>query len=238
MHTAALEFFDHCHAEPDTDRVIARFMEAIGSYGFEVAAAGAWVGVGAARAHRFYFNNWPQDWLDLYNERNFFRDDPMVLETHRRMTPFLWSEMHASRSFTSIGAEVAKAAAEYGWAEVMGVPIHGPASYQGLVSFAARTPLQLDATDRALLRALAVAIHDRLHESSGTGQASQPEVPLTTREVECMRWVAAGKTDADIAAILGIAPPTVHYHVERVKKKFRTGSRTEAVAYLVLAGTI
>jgi LuxR family quorum sensing-dependent transcriptional regulator len=238
MHTAALEFFDHCQSEPDTDRVIARFMEAIGSYGFEVATAGAWVGVGAARAHRFYFNNWPQDWLDLYNERNFFRDDPMVLETHRRMTPFLWSELQGSRNFTSIGAEVTNAARDYGWAEVMGVPIHGPASYQGLVSLAARKPLRLGATDRALLRALSVAIHDRLHESAGKGDASQPEVQLTQREMECMRWVAAGKTDADIAAILGIATPTVHYHVERVKKKFRTGSRTEAVAYLVLAGTI
>ncbi len=53
-----------------------------------------------------------------------------------------------------------------------------------------------------------------------------------------MRWVATGKSDAEIAAILGIAAPTVHYHVERVKKKFRTSSRTEAVAYLMLAGTI
>ncbi|WP_258052358.1 LuxR C-terminal-related transcriptional regulator [Mesorhizobium sp. INR15] len=53
-----------------------------------------------------------------------------------------------------------------------------------------------------------------------------------------MRWVAAGKTDAEIGIILGIAAATAHYHVEQVKKKAGTRSRSEAVALLVLAGTV
>jgi LuxR family quorum sensing-dependent transcriptional regulator len=53
-----------------------------------------------------------------------------------------------------------------------------------------------------------------------------------------MRWVAAGKTDAEIGIILGIAAATAHYHVEQVKKKAGTRSRSEAVALLVLAGNI
>ncbi len=86
------------------------------------------------------------------------------------MTPFLWSEMADSCSFTRQGAAVVEAGREYGWAEAMGIPIHGPASYQGLVSFAARKPVSLSATDRALLRAMAIAIHDRFHASAGAGR--------------------------------------------------------------------
>ncbi len=68
-HTAALEFLDLCATGLDTDMIVPRLMDTIGRFGFEVATAGAWIGVGAARAHRFYFNNWPQDWLDLYEAR-------------------------------------------------------------------------------------------------------------------------------------------------------------------------
>jgi len=236
--TAALAFLDRCADEPDANVVVERFMATIGEFGFEVAAAGAWIGVGGARAHRFYFNTWPKDWLALYEARQFFVNDPMVLETRRRMTPFLWSEMTDSGSFTREGIEVVTAGRAYGWMEVLGFPIHGPASYQGLVSLAARTSLTLSASDRALLRTVALAVHDRLHASTGPSEITPPDVQLTRREVDCMRWVAAGKTDAEIGAILGVAAPTVHYHVERVKKKFKTSSRTEAVAYLTLAGTI
>jgi DNA-binding CsgD family transcriptional regulator len=65
------------------------------------------------------------------------------------------------------------------------------------------------------------------------------DVPeLSKREVECMKWVAAGKTDWETAQILGISRSTAHFHVERVKKKLRKSSRTEAVAILVLHGLI
>jgi DNA-binding CsgD family transcriptional regulator len=37
---------------------------------------------------------------------------------------------------------------------------------------------------------------------------------LTPREVEVMRWVARGKTNSEIAAVLYISPGTVRSHVE------------------------
>lgn len=236
-----LDFLEICGTEPDAMVVIERFMAAIQMFGFEFTSAGAWIGAGGAggaRAYRFYFNNWPADWFELYAAKGFVEHDPMVLETRRRMTPLLWSEMAATRTFTVEGAAVVAAGVEYGWAEVMGVPIHGPASYQGLVTVATRSPVTLTAAERALLRVMALSVHDRAHEAVGLGQASQPQVHLSARETECMGWVAAGKTDAEVGIILGIAPATAHYHVESVKKKLGSHSRSEAVALLVLAGMI
>jgi LuxR family quorum sensing-dependent transcriptional regulator len=103
---------------------------------------------------------------------------------------------------------------------------------------AARKQLTLSPIERALLRGMAIAVHDRAHASVGLGETAPPPVNLTQRELDCMRWVAAGKTDAEIGIILGIATATAHYHVEHVKKKFHTGSRSEAVALLVLAGIV
>ena len=235
---AGLEFLELCSSEADVTKVIERFLETIKLFGFQVSAGGGWVGVGATRAHRFYFNNWPKDWLDLYLAKGFFDVDPMVIETRRRMTPFLWSEMGDAQSFTVEGKQVIEAGRAYGWSEVMGVPIHGPAGYQGLVSVASMSPVSMSGSDRALLHAMALAVHDRAHAAVGHGDSTRPPIILTPREAECMRWVAAGKTDAEIGIILGIAAATAHYHVEQVKKKAGTRSRSEAVALLVLAGNI
>jgi DNA-binding CsgD family transcriptional regulator len=64
--------------------------------------------------------------------------------------------------------------------------------------------------------------------------SSQPQVPsdlpLTAREREVLHWLGGGKTDRDIAAILGISPRTVHKHLQRIYEKLGVETRTAAVA--------
>jgi DNA-binding CsgD family transcriptional regulator len=54
--------------------------------------------------------------------------------------------------------------------------------------------------------------------------------PLTPRERDVLHWLAAGKTDRDIATILGISPRTVHKHLQRIYEKLGVENRTAAVA--------
>ena len=54
---------------------------------------------------------------------------------------------------------------------------------------------------------------------------------LSTREVEVLRLVARGLSDAQIAERLVISPHTVHRHVANVRAKLRLPSRAAAVAY-------
>jgi len=51
---------------------------------------------------------------------------------------------------------------------------------------------------------------------------------LTTREAEVLRWVAAGKSDAQIGAILGISARTVQKHLQNVYDKLGVENRTAA----------
>lgn len=53
-------------------------------------------------------------------------------------------------------------------------------------------------------------------------------LPLTAREHDVLRWVAAGKTDRDIAAILAISHRTVHKHLQRIYTKLGVETRTAA----------
>lgn len=53
---------------------------------------------------------------------------------------------------------------------------------------------------------------------------------LTPREAEVLHWVAAGKTNRDIARILDISPRTVTKHLEHVFVKLGVETRTAAAA--------
>jgi len=58
----------------------------------------------------------------------------------------------------------------------------------------------------------------------------QTEVLLTAREREVLAWVARGKTNAEIARLLWLAPSTVRKHLENVYAKLGVNTRTAAVA--------
>jgi DNA-binding CsgD family transcriptional regulator len=53
--------------------------------------------------------------------------------------------------------------------------------------------------------------------------------PLTAREREVLQWVAAGKTDRDVAAIVGASVRTVHKHLQNIYAKLGVETRTAAV---------
>jgi DNA-binding CsgD family transcriptional regulator len=63
--------------------------------------------------------------------------------------------------------------------------------------------------------------------------ARAPAVPrqqsLTAREREVLQWVAAGKTNAQIGAILSASPRTVGKHLENIYEKLGVETRTAAV---------
>lgn len=56
-----------------------------------------------------------------------------------------------------------------------------------------------------------------------------PLAVLTAREREVLEWLAAGKTNRDIAAIVGARPRTVEKHLERIYEKLGVENRTAAV---------
>jgi DNA-binding CsgD family transcriptional regulator len=58
---------------------------------------------------------------------------------------------------------------------------------------------------------------------------SNSALGLTRREIEVLAWVAAGKTNAETAELLSIAPGTVKKHLDHIYAKLGVGTRTEAV---------
>ena len=79
---------------------------------------------------------------------------------------------------------------------------------------------------------------DRLCAAERPALAVAPEVvaryAMTPREAEVLSWVALGKTDRDVAALLQCSPRTVHKHLQRVYAKLGVETRTAAVMRAVV----
>jgi LuxR family maltose regulon positive regulatory protein len=76
----------------------------------------------------------------------------------------------------------------------------------------------------------AYALH-LLGAMEAAAAAKQPLVePLSARELEVLRWVAAGYSNQEIAQELVIAVSTVKKHIHNIYGKLEVGSRTQAVA--------
>jgi DNA-binding NarL/FixJ family response regulator len=72
----------------------------------------------------------------------------------------------------------------------------------------------------------------RLAKDSGASMPEQfsSELGLTTREGEVLSWLSKGKTNRDIAQILGLSPRTVDKHLEQIYAKLGVENRTAAAA--------
>jgi len=77
----------------------------------------------------------------------------------------------------------------------------------------------------------------RLAKEAGSDLSAElsSEFGLTTREGEVLSWLSKGKTNRDIAQILGLSPRTVDKHLEQIYSKLGVENRTAAAAIAVTA---
>ena len=66
--------------------------------------------------------------------------------------------------------------------------------------------------------------------SSDTPASFRSDLGLTSREGEVLSWLSKGKTNRDIAQILGLSPRTVDKHLEQIYAKLGVENRTAAAA--------
>jgi DNA-binding CsgD family transcriptional regulator len=177
-------------------------------------------------------------WHDHYWHQNYFPIDPCLPWAHKSRKPASWRDLNYL-------AETEKqkklfAEAEEALGEGFIVPVHDHQSMGAFVLVG--RDADLGARARPLLRILCYGFLERaedlsegyrLLEDSGLplhqGHNITPVKGLTARQIECLHWVGAGKTDWAIGEILGLSESTVHRHVERAKARLGVGTRIQAV---------
>jgi LuxR family transcriptional activator of bioluminescence operon len=75
-----------------------------------------------------------------------------------------------------------------------------------------------------------LAVLDRKEEARGIG--------LTSREIQCLQWLATGLRNDRIAERAGISVATVRFHLNNARLKLNSTTREQAVARAVAMGLI
>lgn len=61
---------------------------------------------------------------------------------------------------------------------------------------------------------------------------------LSGREIDCLHWASAGKSNPEIGTILSVSPNTVHFHLKNAYRKLDVTSRVTAVGKARTLGLI
>lgn len=99
------------------------------------------------------------------------------------------------------------------------------------------TPQELE-SKQSLYRLLIIALQHLSQLILAARHREQHAADFTRRQIEILKWVADGKTNEDIAHILGISSHTVNYHTKQILDKTSTQNRHNAAMSAFIAGVI
>lgn len=126
---------------------------------------------------------------------------------------------------------------------VLMLSMHSEATYvRTCVDAGARGYLLKNAMDLELVEAVKqIAAGDQVFDSRLTllppGKASGPE-PLTARELEVLQLIVHGKSNKDIALVLGLSANTVSVHRANLMQALGVHNTAELVVYAVRNGLV
>ncbi|MDX3976691.1 helix-turn-helix transcriptional regulator [Shinella sp.] len=180
-------------------------------------------------AERLLVSNWPADLVRKYDAMNLFHASRLAIETGMTKLPVQGdSSLLAPSDFESGQAGEAIALAEsHGLSASTALLMHSTTSDPYLMVFSGTRP-PLARPELTELHFAALQLFECLEKTFVAATAGREK--LSSREVECLRWAAAGKSSDEIAVILGISVYTVSSYFKSATRKLQAVNRMQAIA--------
>jgi len=232
----AVEFYTELQKQDSIDACALIFKGAIEKFGFDTFACGE-----VDLAHRdrnvFYIIDWPESWRKFYIGNGLLDRDPLIGALSARRKSFTWSDLRKDKTISQIGRDAIRLAAEYGWSEGLAVAVPRGETRFGLVSLVGHSE-DLVSYDRALLCLMSECLLARIRSLERRPTLPAPPAGLSMREIDCIRLVALGYSDREIADTLSISQSTAHQHVEGGRRKLHAKTRAHMAALGVSLGIV
>lgn len=187
---------------------------------------------------------WIDPALEYWKDRGFALRSPFVHAARYSAEPFYFERgtlktWRPARWLSRI--EAGEAAREFGIGAAIIAPAHLPGGIIGAVVWASPDADlavgEMFEAQAPRLHALVHCLMGAYHEALGDTALADP-VRLTRREIQCLKWAAAGKTDGEISQIMQISAPTVRFHVTNAARKLGVAGRSQAVRHAVALGYV
>ncbi|MFY0596108.1 MAG: LuxR family transcriptional regulator [Cognatishimia sp.] len=226
----SLELFS-LHDAPRSDELYANYLSDIcETFGFDDAA---YAGINPAGGTMHAYVTYSEEWQNHYQEQGLHNLDPTLHTAMKSIAPVDWSRLSRDANFRRVFND----ASEFGVSERgTTIPIRGPYGEFGMLSVTRDCSEQEWKKQRrsvmAELQKIASHVHDHVMTSAPiTRFLHHPN--LSKREIEILQWIAAGKSQQDIADILNISNRTVEVHLRSSRNKLFALTTAQAVGRAV-----
>lgn len=230
-----MRLFDLSRA-PDNEERFPRFMETVQEeFSVDYVSYAATI---PSSEGMHIFTTYPESWKRHYNTEGLHRFDPALLMASRSIAPVDWARLAPEAGFRRVFDD----ARDFGLPiSGLTIPVRGPFGDCGLFSVASRcSGPEWQALRRRIITGLqsaAVHMHDSVMQTTLLAR-TLGHPALSSREIETLKWTAAGKTQQDIGDILSISSRTVEVHLRSAREKLHALTTAQAVARAVGLGLV
>lgn len=120
---------------------------------------------------------------------------------------------------------------EFGFSAALITPVHLAGGQVGAVVWVAVEPIDIASIFARYAEPMFSLAYRFLaaHTELTTRRARTPPGQLSAREAQCVRWAAAGKTNAEIGTILSLSVSTVRFHLRNAAEKLGATTRARMI---------
>ncbi|WP_229207109.1 MULTISPECIES: LuxR family transcriptional regulator [unclassified Duganella] len=229
----------HTLMEAQSDTEWAQALAALAAQlGFEYSLFGVVPNRAQPLESAFLVSNYPSEWRAAYDKLHLHAVDPTVSHCLGSSLPIIWqpASFQGERQ-----QQFYEQAASYGLRAGVTLPVHGRSGEFGMLSFVSDQLQPKAGAGQLELLASVALVRDYAQESArkfSPGKSTAPAVKLTARELECLKWVAAGKSSWEVSRILGRSEATVNFHLANIMRKFDVSTRQQAIVKSIAAGLV
>jgi len=179
----------------------------------------------------------PSPLENWYVSNDYLKRDPAIRYAKEYGIPLIWPYCPADSSaqIQRLTEKMGEEARSLGVGTALLVSIRGINHRRGLAWCCAPPDKDRDFIEEAFPDAflLVHCLHETADRFVDNENASVRPV-LSSREQECLKWAALGKTNWEIATLTGISERTVIYHIANAGSKLGTGNKPATVARAAL----
>ncbi len=172
-------------------------------------------------------SNWPQELIALYDEVDLFYCCNLVSGLKRTIMPvFCDTSPFESTAANQENERLSSLFRDHGLKNTFAFTLHDADLRQYIFAFSGdRRDFPRDETMSQVFRAM-----EFLDLFAQHNPVDRPSESLSNREIECLRWSAAGKSSDEIAIILDLSSHTVVGYLKSAMRKLDSVNRMQAVA--------
>jgi len=240
MHTVLTQF-ELLMSASSKDEVMLQVGQMVKLLGFERFLYAVVPKFSAPDSVIFLHSTYPDEWRKHYDSQNLRSNDPTVAHCFKSMSPFVWKP----ESFQTLQQKMLyEEASSFGLRTGVTLPIHGLSGEVGMLTCVRDElpgpnflqDLKHNLSSLSLLRDVVCDAMSAYITMDAVLDEGAPQ--LTVRELDCLRWMAVGKTTWEISRIMSISEAGVNFHISNLRNKFGVNRRNDVVIKAIRKGII